>query len=125
MGYFSRWIRDTKRSWWPPSRDAQCSLLEEEQPLGAAAEARLGEEDTGVFRSNAARGSYLGLDRVDIAYLAKELCRRMSAPDRASRLALQRLVRYLKGSPRFVYSFPWQPECDLDVFVLWPCQVNH
>ena len=39
-----------------------------EQPLGAAAEARLGEEDTGVFRSNAARGNYLGFDRVDIAY---------------------------------------------------------
>ena len=41
----------------------------------------------------------------------------MSAPDQASQLALQRLTRYLQGSPRLVYSFLWQPESDLDVFV--------
>ena len=47
----------------------------------------------------------------------RKLCRRMSAPDKASRLALQRLVRYSKGSPRLVYSYPWQLESALDVFV--------
>ena len=26
-------------------------------------------------------------------------------------------MKYLNGSPRLVYSFPWQPEYDLDVFV--------
>ena len=41
----------------------------------------------------------------------------MSAPDKASQLALQRLVRYLKGRPRLVYNYPWQPESALDVFV--------
>ena len=40
----------------------------------------------------------------------------MSAPDRASQLALQRFTRYLKDSPRLVYSYPWQEDCDLDVF---------
>ena len=41
----------------------------------------------------------------------------MSSPDKASQLALQRLVRYFKGSPRLVYNYPWQPESALDVFV--------
>ena len=41
----------------------------------------------------------------------------MSAPDRASQLALQSLVRYLNGSPRLVHSFPWQRDCDVDAFV--------
>ena len=41
----------------------------------------------------------------------------MSAPDQASQQALQRLTRYLQGSPRLVYSYAWQPESDLDVFV--------
>ena len=41
----------------------------------------------------------------------------MSAPDRASQLSLQRHKRYLKGSLRLVYSYPWQEECGLDVFV--------
>ena len=41
----------------------------------------------------------------------------MSALDKASRLALRRLIRYLRGSPRLVYSCPWQPESALDIFV--------
>ena len=88
-----------------------------EQLLGVLAETPLDANERSAFRSEAARCNYLGLDRPDVAFAAKELCRRMSAPDRASQLALQRLVRYLKGSPRLVYSFPWQRDCDLDVFV--------
>ena len=41
----------------------------------------------------------------------------MSSPDQASQQALHRFTRYLKGSPRLVYSFFWQPESDLDVYV--------
>ena len=79
----------------------------EDVPLDTAA--------VSAFRSEAARGNYLGFDRPDIAFAAKELCRRMSAPDGAGLRSLQRVVRYLKGSPRLVYSFPWQDECELDV----------
>ena len=86
------------------------------EQLGELAETLLSAEGTGVSRSEAARCSYLGLDRPDVAFAAKELCRCMSAPDKASRLALQRPVRYLKGSPRLVYSYPWQLESALDVF---------
>ena len=72
---------------------------------------------SGGFPSEAARDSYCGQDSTNIAFPAKELCRRMSAPDLASQKALQRLVRYLKGAPRLVYNFVWQDECALDVFV--------
>ena len=41
----------------------------------------------------------------------------MSAPDRASQRALQRGVRYRQNSPRLVYHFAWQADCDLHVFV--------
>jgi hypothetical protein len=88
-----------------------------EQLAGELAETPLSAQATSVFRSEAARCNDLGVDRPDIAFAAKELCRRMSAPDQASQQALQRLTRYLQGSPRLVYSYVWQPENDLDVFV--------
>ena len=69
-----------------------------------------------MLRAVAARGNHLGLDRPDAAFAAKKLCRRMSMPDHAGQKALQRLVRYIKGSPRLVYNFLWQDECALDVF---------
>ena len=64
-----------------------------EQVLSPSAEQKLTDTEANVFRSDAARSNYLGLDRVDIAYPAKELCRGMSAPDRTSKLALQRALR--------------------------------
>ena len=77
-----------------------------EQLLGELAETLFSADATSWFRSEAARCNYLGLDRADVAFAAKELCRRMSAADRASQFALQRIVRYLKGSPRLVYTYP-------------------
>ena len=82
-----------------------------------AADSSLTEVEVTAFRSDSARANYLGLDRVDIAYAAKELCRRMSMPNKLSQCALQRLVRYIKGSPRLVYMFSWQQDSPLDVFV--------
>ena len=38
-----------------------------EQPLSPAMKQKLTDAETGVFRSDAARSNYLGLDRVDIA----------------------------------------------------------
>ena len=61
-----------------------------------------------LFRSTAARANYLALDRPDVAFAAKELCRRMSAPRQQDRQALRRLCRYLLGAPRVVYHFARQ-----------------
>ena len=69
-----------------------------------------------MFRAGAARANYLAMDRPDVAFAAKELCRRMSAPCSADLAALQHLARYLLGSPRQVYQYRWQPEAALDVY---------
>ena len=68
-----------------------------------------GREAT-LYRSWAARANYLGMDRTDMCYAAKELCRSMSKPTKGSFKALVRLVRYLQGAPWLVYSFDWQKE---------------
>jgi hypothetical protein len=80
-------------------------------------ENELTEEEMSAYRSGAARANYLSLDRPDIAYATKELCRRMACPTRGDFEPLVRVARYLKGAPRVVYYFAWQPECDLRTFV--------
>jgi len=75
--------------------------------LSADGDAELPEAQAGLFRSFAARAMYLALDRPDLAFAAKELCRRMRAPGRADLEALRRLGRYLVDSPRLVYLFRW------------------
>ena len=55
----------------------------------------------------------MGMDRVDIAFAAKELCRRMSSPMWADMEALRRLAQYLVGLPRLVCRFEWQNESSL------------
>ena len=67
----------------------------------------LSEVDAGLYRSFAARANYLSLDRPDLAFPAKELCRRMRSPGKTDLEALRRLGRYLLDSPRVVYVFPW------------------
>ena len=60
----------------------------------------LPEAAAGLYRSFAARANYLALDRPDLAFAAKELCRRMRSPGKADLEALRRLGRYLLDSPR-------------------------
>ena len=69
------------------------------------------------FRALAARANYLGLDRVDIAYAAKECCRRMTDPRDIDWGALRRIARYLRGKPRLVYKFRWQSAGVLTAYV--------
>ena len=65
--------------------------------------------DATSFRALAARANYLALDRPDIAFCNKELCRSFSSPTSASVTLLKRLVRYLLGKTRLVWSFDHQP----------------
>ena len=70
------------------------------------------------FRSLSARANYLALDRPDIAYATKELCREFSRPTRKSLEKLKRLVRYLVHKPRLVWKYLWQqPTGTLTTFV--------
>jgi len=72
--------------------------------------------ESGLFRGAAARANYLALDRLDIAFSAKELCRRMSVPRASDFVALRRLAQYLAGTPRAVQKLPWQRRCGLKLF---------
>jgi hypothetical protein len=81
------------------------------------AEEELTEQEVSAYRSGAARANYLSLDRPDIAFATKELCRRMSCPTRKDIESLTRVARYLKGAPRVAYRFEWQPEDGLRTFV--------
>ena len=60
-----------------------------EQLLSPAAKQKLADTETGLFLSDAARSNYLGLDRMEMVYPAKEFCRRIAAADWARQLALQ------------------------------------
>jgi len=83
---------------------------EEEKPWKKEEEDRLlSSEDAREFRSLAARANYLALDRSDIQFATKEVCRGMANPTRRDHGKLKRLVRYLKGRPRVVTRFDWQP----------------
>ena len=56
----------------------------------------------------AARSNYLALDRPDIQYATKELCRGFATPTRRDHVRLKRLVRYPLGRPRLIWKYPWQ-----------------
>ena len=73
---------------------------EEEKPLEG--------EAASEYRALAARGNYLALDRPDIQYPVKELCRAMSRPTVGDRRKLKRLGRYLVGRPRVVAKYAYQ-----------------
>ena len=60
------------------------------------------------YRGLAARANYLALDRSDIQYAVKEICRGMAAPTVGDRKKLKRLARYLVGVPRVVWKYDTQ-----------------
>jgi len=88
---------------------------EGDEPTPADEPLELG--DVRVFRSGAARANYLSLDRPELAFATKELCRRMTSPRHRDMAALQRVARYLAAEPRVVYHYPWQASGSLMVFV--------
>ena len=55
----------------------------------------VGAEAT-AYRACAARGNFLGLDRPDVQYAAKEISRYMAKPQENDIAALKRLGRYVK-----------------------------
>ena len=77
----------------------------------------LDEAAASLYRAAAARCNFLGLDRPDIQYAAKEVSRSMSKPCRGDLRKLHRLCRYLKQHPRAVFMYRHQALPDrLDVF---------
>jgi hypothetical protein len=98
----------------PGTAPAKSGVEEEE---GEAEDDRpLKGDEVGLFRSYAARANYLAMDRPELAYPAKELCRRMKEPVKGDLRALRRIAQYLADSPRLVYQFAWQDAADLQVY---------
>ena len=79
-----------------------------EQEEGEADEEALPPHLAHLYRAGAARANFLAMDRPDLSWSAKELCRRMSAPRREDMLRLRRLARYLVEAPRLVSWFAAQ-----------------
>ena len=63
-----------------------------------------------AYRAVAARSNYLGQDRADISFSAKEACRKMSSPSTLDEQRLKRIGRYLISVPRAVYLYTWRDE---------------
>ena len=72
----------------------------------------LSYSDATNFRAMAARANYLALDRPDIAYPTKELCKCFAHPNLDALKALTRIVRYLCGCHRLVWVFKFQRPTD-------------
>ena len=73
-----------------------------------AEEEWLDGSDSSTYRGRIARMNYLGQDRSDIQYAVKELSSYMANPTRNGMNKIKRLIRYLKGVPRFVTTFGYQ-----------------
>ena len=70
----------------------------------------LSPSDATLFRAIVARCNYLQPDRPDIQYAVKEACRMMAKPTTKSWEMLKRIGRYLRGRPRLIWQYEWQPE---------------
>ena len=63
--------------------------------------------DQTLFRQVAARANYLSLDRPDIQFAVKEVCRHMASPTHAGVRKLKHLARYLLKHPEVELRYPW------------------
>jgi hypothetical protein len=71
-------------------------------------EEKLVAGEASEYRGLAARANYLALDRSDIQFSTKEVCRGMANPSVADKRRLKRLGRFLIEKPRVVLEFRWQ-----------------
>ena len=60
------------------------------------------------YRGMAARANFMGIDRMDVQFAAKEASRRMANPTAEDFEKIKRISRYLNGGRRRVFQvFPW------------------
>ena len=77
-----------------------------------------GREERTRFRGGAARLNYLGQDRPDLQFAAKEVCQGMSVPTVGGLGKIKRAVRYLVGAGRLVWEMGFSDDDDrIDVMV--------
>ena len=104
----SQGLDDTCKSVVTPGLKATKEQLEAEVPLEAHMQT--------PYRGDGARCNYVGPDRPDAQYAAKEICRWMSSPTDVGLAALKRLVRFFLGRKRLVFKYPWQRASMLECY---------
>jgi len=93
-------LQDAKAVSTAGEEDKPWKQQEEEVELDAA--------QSTEYRALAARANYLAVDRADIQFAVKELCKSMAKPTVGDKRKLKRLARYLVGRPRLVSRYDWQ-----------------
>jgi hypothetical protein len=84
-------------------------VVDHSRPDGDELESEaLDSSDTTAYRACAARCNFLGLDRPDLQFAAKEVSRSMANPKQSDVASLKRLGRYVKKYPRAVFKFKFQ-----------------
>ena len=71
------------------------------------------------FRGLAARANYLSLDRCDIQFGGKEVCRCMAKPTKGGLRKLKALVRYLVEVPELMMKFGAEDKKDRWLESMW------
>ena len=85
---------------------------EENKAAVDSEEEELQGQDATAYRGLAARVNYLAMDRADLQYAAKEVCRGMSKPTLEHWRRLKRIGRYLITCPRVITRFEFQEPVD-------------
>ena len=67
-------------------------------------------KDATDYRSIAARLNFLAQDRVDVQYVAEDIAKHMARPMAFDLITIQRVARYLLGTPRYVQRYEWQQQ---------------
>lgn len=70
----------------------------------------LGEAEASEVRSMAGKSIYLAVDRPDVTYAVREICRDMSAPKVRTLIRVKRLAKYLSGRRTLRWHFFYQEE---------------
>jgi hypothetical protein len=69
------------------------------------------------LRASAARLNFLGQDSPEMQYPAKEVSKDMAVPKRGSWKKLKKVIRFLAGREKVIWTYPWQDDgADLDVY---------
>ena len=100
------WDMDSSRSVSTPGVTEE--VLRRNHPEEGGSEEQLSPAEAKRYRGAAALLNYLGQDRIDLSFAAKELARTMASPTTACVRGLKRVIRYLRGTPRAAQFFPWQ-----------------
>ena len=69
---------------------------------------KLDGKEARCFRALATRANSLALDRADMQYATKEMCRGMALPMAGDMRKLRRLARYFITRPRVISEFVFQ-----------------